>query len=200
MYVTAHHGLGNPNRSESVITDISNARLIRAIEHLLAKAGVAGGPQEDGVEHRLGDPAGERVLLAWVIAAEYQQAVKLDLGPVAEHGAGTQPQTWRAALELPDLAPRGLPAVMTQADDDPQARRSELELSRQPGLAGIPLDDRGLVLRWCALDGRQHARADQPLPVPGGNTGGLRGQAAPPQRGEKKVAAAVAGEDPAGPV
>src|SRR5689334_16514755 len=41
-------------------------------------------PLEDGVGHRLGEPAGEGVLLARVVAAEQSPASELDLGSMAE--------------------------------------------------------------------------------------------------------------------
>ena len=42
------------------------------------------GAGEDGVEHRLGQPAGERVLLAGVVAAEQRQIPDREFGPVCE--------------------------------------------------------------------------------------------------------------------
>src|SRR4051812_27028569 len=56
---------------------------IRGQARKLSRAG------EDRVEHRLGEPAGERVLLGHVEGAEHWPALGLDLGAVLEPGPGT---------------------------------------------------------------------------------------------------------------
>ncbi len=52
------------------------------------RAGQLAGPEKDGVEHRLGEPAGERVLLRRVVAAEHDGPRGRHLHPVAELRAG----------------------------------------------------------------------------------------------------------------
>src|SRR5215472_12727850 len=161
-----------------------------------AEVRVARRPAEHRVEHRAGYPAGECVLLARVIAAEHEQAGDHDLDPVTECG----PTRWNGAADPHQLTPRRLPGEMAKADDGLDVRRHQIDFSSQPRLAGVALGDCGFVLRRCTPDGGHHPDSEEPLTVVGGDARPASGQPATPQRLEQEVAAAIAGEDPAGPV
>ena len=158
------------------------------------------GPVQDLVEHRLGEPAGEGVLLARVVASRARPCTppRCDLRAVAEPRARPRQRRCRAADRQPE---RRLPGEGAQRDDGPQPRAAAGRPRRSSQGAQVSRSaGRRLVGRWRAADGGDHPGAEQPLPVAGVRAGRLRRQAGPVQRGEQPVAAAVAGEDPAGPV
>src|SRR4051794_30408631 len=73
---------------------------------LICESGDGRGTGEDGVDHVLGEPAGERVVGRRVVAAKHGQVAEGDLGAVTEPGA-------RARHLQPDVAecgPGGGPA------------------------------------------------------------------------------------------
>ena len=74
------------------------------------------------------------------------------------------------------------------------------QLGDQPRRARVPLRGLRLVVRWRAADGGHHPGVHQALAVPGRHAGRLHREPAPVQRREQEVAAAVAGENPAGTV
>src|SRR6185437_8023474 len=128
------------------------------------------GPAEDRVGHARRDPARERVLLARVVAAEQQQRRvtgpgDADLRAMPEGGTG--PRHRVAALR--EDRPERLPGEAAEADDDPQRADRQAELGGEPGRAGTALARGRLVLRRRAAHRGDHARADQPLAVPGGD-------------------------------
>ena len=167
----------------------------------MALAREATGSAEDLVEHGGGDAAGKGVLLARVVAAKEQHvgpvlAPEQRLDAVPEGRAGP----WDRIASLDEYRPERLPGESAEADDDPHGRSHHSQLRAQPGDARVPFLRRRLVFRRRAAHYGGHPRADQPLAVAGGDAVGPGGEAAAVERGEDEVAAAVAGEDPPGPV
>jgi hypothetical protein len=100
-------------------------------------------PGEDGVEHGNSQDSGERVLLAGVVRAEHDQAVRgHHFGPVAEPGAG--PDT--------ELRRHHLIGELAEDDDDPHPGKKG-ELAPEIGEAGVPFLRCRLVLRRGAAHG-----------------------------------------------
>src|SRR6185369_15698981 len=99
-------------------------------------------PQEDPVDHRLGEPAGEGVLLARVVAAEQRgTAGREQLGAVAEAGLGAR----RERAECDGAGAQGrLPREAAEADDDPHLAQ-QLQLAQQVWKAGVALRRQRLV-------------------------------------------------------
>ena len=78
----------------------------------------------------LGQPAGERVLLAGVKAAEQREAATHRLGAVAE----ARPRPRRSCAERSEDAQRGVPGERAEAHDHPRGARAAR--ARGPGRAG----------------------------------------------------------------
>src|SRR5690606_1988011 len=146
------------------------------------------------------DPAGERVLLARVVAAQQRYGRSLvrdrDLDAVAEARTAAR----QGVAGLLERGPHRLPGEAAERDHDPDVRRHQRDLTGQPREAGGLLLHQRLVRRGRAAHRRHHPGADQLLAVAGVRAGRLGGQAGAVERGEQPVAAAVAGEDPAGAV
>src|SRR5215467_3513638 len=157
------------------------------------QAGVPASALEHRVEHLAGDPAGEGVLLARVVAAEHQQPGDLHLGSVAE----ARPRIRHADPARAQLTPDRLPGEMTEAHDGGNARGDQVEFGCQPRLARVPLLHAWLIAGRRAPDGGQHPDSEQALAISGRHAGRLRRQATPPQRSEQHITAAITGEDPA---
>ena len=141
---------------------------------------------EDRVGHGGRDPAGERVLLARVVAAEQQLPAAgtryLRLHAVPE-GRAWPRHLVTALARVPARAParqsrRGRPP--------PGGRRRPAGTRRRARARRCPAPPEGLVLRRRAAHGRGHAHADQPLAVPGRHARRPGGQAAPVQRREQE--------------
>src|SRR3984957_2749044 len=169
---------------------------------------------EDRVDHVRGDAAGERVLLAWVVAAEDKQSPAVGgiaVGGIGVGGAVAPHRYLRAVPEhwpwprhpiaaIAEHRPERVPCEPAEADDHPQERRHHPQLGREPGEAPVAFRWRRLVFwRRAAAHGRP-PRPDQPLAIPGRDAVRPGGEAAPVERGENEVAAAITGEHPAGPV
>src|ERR1700733_10278430 len=153
------------------------------------------GPIEDSIVHRLGQLAGERVLLAGGKAAEQREPAELRLGSVAE----ARPRARHRFAAQGERAQRGIPGERAQADDHPRSTKQR-ELADEVRQAGVALDGRRLVRRRRTADGRSDPAAGQPQPVVERDRLGLIGIAGPPQRREQPVARAVPGEHASGPV
>ena len=93
-----------------------------------------------------------------------------------------------------------LPREGAQGDGHPQPGEDQLELPVQPRRAGVALGRRRLVVRRRAPHRGHHPGADQGLAVADVRARRQDGEPDAVQRGEEPVAAAVAGEDAAGPV
>jgi len=98
------------------------------------------GAGEHGVEHRLGQPAGERVLLADVVGREQLPRTERELRAVRE----PRPGPGRRVTELGGGDQDAVPREAAERDDraDLAQRR---ELARQVADAAIALDRRWLV-------------------------------------------------------
>ena len=154
------------------------------------------GPGEHRIEHVFGQSPGEGVLLAHVVAAQHGAAVDRHLDAVPERrDARRQRHAGR-----PQGRPQRGPAEAAEHDDHPQPRPQQLHLARQPRPAGVAL----LRCRLVRRRGAPHRRGDvdvvEAQPVVGRDRGRLVRQAGPVQRRIEPVAAAVAGEHPAGAV
>ena len=105
-----------------------------------------------------------------------------------------------ARIRTAEHRPYRLPGESAQAYDDPQVSGYQAEFGRKPWRARVPFGGFRLVVRRGAADRGHHPGAQQALPIAHGHTGRLRRPAAPVERGEQELPAAVAGEDPAGAV
>ena len=143
-----------------------------------------------------GEPAGEGVVLAGVVAAEQGDPAQVDLGGVGE------PRAWaRYVVPRGGGTPRARRPSRSRRGRPRRARTTTAGRSRRAARgAGVALGDGGLVGGRGAADGRHHPGPDQPLAVAGVRGGRLGGEPDPVQAGEEPVARAVAGEDPAGAV
>src|SRR5262245_38626796 len=112
------------------------------------------GAREYRVEHRLGEPAGERVLLADVIARDELPWPDVDLGAVAEPGA--RPRDRMA--ELRGGCERAVPGEGAQRDDRAQPVQQR-DLANQIAEAAVALRRRWLVGRWGASHHARHVGA-----------------------------------------
>src|SRR5579875_2332545 len=152
-------------------------------------------PGEHRVEHLAGEPAGECVLLAGVVAADQDVAADLKLGAVGEAGPGAGDRRPPGG-QRPQ---RRVPGEAAQAEDHPHLLE-QLELAHQVGQAVVPLGGRRAVGGRGAADGRGDVAAVQTQAVITPHRLGLVGQAGPVQRAEQPVARTVAGEDPPSPI
>ena len=157
--------------------------------------------QEDGVEHRLGQPAGEGVLLADVVAAEHASRPlgSCHLGAVRRTPAAARGTACPAPRRAGHSAVQPKPPSTTTARAVGSRKRSSAashgaQASRSAGV--------GLLAGGAQRTGQRDAQCRR------SSTAVVRrdarsGWLARPTRcsdGEQPVAAAVAGEDPAGAV
>src|SRR5690625_104933 len=156
---------------------------------------------QDVVEHRLGEPAGERVLLRDVVGADEADAAaarggQLRLRAVAEHRPGAR----HRPAEGGTRRERRPPGDAAEGEHRRRRRLQEGDLPFQPAAARGPLlRGRGVAGRGAAHR-RDDAGAGELQAVVGGDGGGLVGVPGPVQGGEDPVAGPVAGEQPAGAV
>ena len=156
-----------------------------------AQAPSCAGPGEHRVEHRLGERAGEGVLLARVVGAQQRPAVgQRVLGQVAE------PRPRAAARAAPPATPQANRPRATTT----RAPVEERQLPAQVGQALVPFGGGGRVVRRGAAHRGRDPRAPQHQPVvrPSARRAGWRSR--PATAREQPVARAVAGEDPPGAV
>ena len=152
------------------------------------------------LQHRRGEPAGEGVLLADVVAAEQVQR------PRAPRPARRAPRARNAAGGAAPSSPRrpapaAAPASRTRrARRPPAARGSRASSARSQAPQVSRSCRRRLVVRRRAVHGRGDPGAAQRQPVAGVHGRRLVGQPHGVQRREQHVAGAVAGEHPAGAV
>ena len=154
----------------------------------LPPRGQAPRPQEDGVDHRGREDAGEGVLLRGVVAAEEGHGARRRLGSMRKLGLGTEPQDTQ----------RGVPGEGAETDHYP--RLEQPKLTDGVGEAGVAFFWGRLVLRRGAADGGGDpgsAEAEAVFAV--ARDGSVR-EAGAVERGEEEVARAVAGEKAARPV
>ena len=148
----------------------------------------------------LGEPPGECVLLAGVVAAEQRHRPAVGPGqlrrrPVAE-----------ARLRAGEGPPRLAGDPQCRAPSDPAQRQQHLDLGHEGDLAGEPrcaggaLTGRRLVGGRGATHGCAHARPDESLPVTGRRRGGGRRQARPVESRPQPVPGAIPCEHTAGAV
>ena len=160
----------------------------------IAPASAAPRPREHRVEHRLGQPAGERVLLADVVAAE--QRVVPDSRP-RRRGRSAAWAEDRGRAQRRSAASQANPPrqTITRARVSSASSRAKYgrQVSRSAGRR--PVGRRRAAHRRRRPSSRVSAR-----PSSRETRLGLVGQPRPPQRREQPVARAVAGEDPPGPV
>ena len=123
-------------------------------------------------------------------------ALEPDLGAVPERRAG--PRQRESALA--EYRPYRLPGKSAQANDNPQVASHQAELGPQPGRARVPFGRFGFIVGRRAANRGHHPGADQALPVIHRHAGRLFCPSAPVKRREKEISAAIAGEDPSGPV
>src|SRR3954469_24295795 len=141
---------------------------------------------EHGVEHRRGELARERVLLAGVEAAEQP--------PVLRAVAEAWPRARRRPVRERRDAQRRLPRERAEADD--HARRpDEVELALEPRRASLALLGERLVGRRRAAHGGGDEAVAQLEPVVAVLRRGLVREARAVQAGEQEVARAIARED-----
>lgn len=153
-------------------------------------AGELDGATEDGIEHRLGQPARERVLLAGVIRTDQcRAAVDGHLDTV------TESRPWTDA----ELIARGAISDMAQADDDSDAARRAGgsdggELAVEEGPASVDLGGCRPIGRWRALHRRRDVRAGERQTVTDSRRRRLVGETGPMHGTKQPIAAAIAGE------
>ena len=173
------------NRVAGIVTRTRRGRLARQFPR----------SSEHGVQHRRGQPAGERVLLAGVEAAE-QRTVRRSASatwPNAGFGFATRPSAAHAR-SAPSHA--NAPSATTTRTGAPAPR------SRARGTAGSGRAP-AAVGRFAAVrTGSPRRRRPRPGAEPSSRRDGRRlvGETGPVHRCEQEVARAVPGEDPPGPV
>jgi hypothetical protein len=160
-----------------------------AVEHVSLQVGADG--VEDGVEGRLGQPPGLRVVAAAVIAV-------VEDAPVRQHMAGAMGELAGAALQSQCLQ-HGVVRHQAEREDDARLGRRR-QLVRQETVAGLDFTRFRLVLRRHALHGVGDAAVDQLQAVI--RRHGLRpaGEAEAMQGGIQQDAGVVAGERPSAAV
>ena len=135
------------------------------------------GPGEHGVEHRHGQLAGERVLLARVVGAEQRHAAReLALGQMAERRAGAEPVVGRD----------GLPGELAQRHHD-HGLLKERQLAGEIRRARLALGRGGLVGRRGAVHRRGDVGTGELEAVVAPCARRLRGEARPVEGGEEPV-------------
>ncbi len=154
------------------------------------------GGDEDVVEHGLGEPAGERVLLARVKAAEQRDGAE-DRGQRRGHAMA---ELGRGFDVRADQLQGGPPRKTAQRDDHPHRRPDESPFGLYPGRTGCPLVRGRRIGRWCAAHRGGHAGVDQLHAVGRVDAHSLIGQAGLMQRREQEISGPVAGEHPPGAV
>ena len=153
--------------------------------------------REHRVEHRLGEPSGERVLLARVVAAQEDDParvhpIKVDLSAVAK----PRSRLWD---HPPASRERGKccgPSETAERDHYPQFRLDEFEFTVEPGGARVALLQRRLVVRRGAMNRRGDAGGRQPLSIFTRDRTRGRGEADTVKGSKEPIAASVAGEHP----
>ena len=158
-------------------------------------------PDEHVVEHRSGQPAGEGVLLAGVVAAE-QFAVRPPASPSPSRRART-PVAARGTV-VPSRGQRGPqrgPGEAAQHDEAPRGRREQLQVAHQPGRGRCRARSAvGLLSGGAQCTAARIRVSSRRWPSSADTEVGSGREPGPVQRGEQPVAAAVPGEDPAGAV
>ncbi len=160
-------------------------------------AGAAPGETGEGrrpthglVEHRLGEPTGEGVLLAGVIGVHEDEATgQRPLGAVGESGAGAHT----------DEVTHGVVGEASEGEDHPHVGQ-QFEFARQPRGAATAFIGGGAVPGWGAVHRRGDPGTQQLGAVIGGDRTRRGGEPSPPQGGEEPVPGAVTGEHPPGAV
>src|SRR3954449_7553910 len=123
--------------------------VIDMAETLEPQGGAGEGEVQHLVEHGLGEPPRERVLLARVERAHDQQATDLN------GRSGPELRPWRGHRKAGTVQRREycLPGEGAEGNDRAKVRKDESELGLEPRCAGVALGGRGCVGRWCAPDG-----------------------------------------------
>ena len=154
------------------------------------------GPVEHRLEHRRGESAGERVLLARVEASRGRRTARRGLGAVAEPRPGPRDRRGQGAASArrtPSQA-NAPSARMTRTSGRSASSRPRYgrQVSRSSGVGALAggAQRTAALIRTPVRRGRRRA---------GARSAELASPAAI-QRGEEEVARPVAGEDPPGPV
>jgi hypothetical protein len=152
-------------------------------------------PVEDRVEHPFGQLAGERVLLAGVVAPEEKGSPHLGLSPMLE----TRLWSWDGAAYPVQRLQDGVPGEGPQTHHHTKALQ-ELQLAHQIGQARVALLGGRSVARRRAPHRRGDVEIPHRQPVIAMDGGRLVCKPDPVERCKKPVPRAVPGEDPAGAV
>src|SRR6266851_5269666 len=121
-------------------------RVITATMHpAVVQASLPTGPDEHFIQHGRGDPAGEGVLLARVVAAEDTERLPAAAARRERHRDGRavpelRARPWHREPSRAQRRPQRLPGEPAEADDDPDLGDQPRELRDQPGGTGITLD------------------------------------------------------------
>src|SRR4051794_36997110 len=119
-------------------------------------AGAAEGAGDRGIEHRLGQAAGEGVLLARVVAADQGPAADAGLGLMAE----PRPRPRYVGAQPAQSPQRPVPGEGAEGEDGP-ALAEETELTLQVWKAVVALAGRRPVGRRCAAHDGGEVGVDQ---------------------------------------
>jgi len=179
-YIQAMYPAGAPPKADSWTT----LNALRRLASLISAVGA--GPRlraaEDRFDHFVGEAAGERVLLAWVVAAEQEQ---WRLARAGDRYFRAVAEGWPWARDRVAVVGKGrpecLPGEAAQADDRLKGGGDQAELLDQPGGARVAFFGGRLVSWRRAAHGGDHAGAGQLLAVVRGDARRLAGQADPVQ-------------------
>ena len=155
------------------------------------------GAREDGVEHGLGELAGEGVLLRRVVAS--RGACSGRRWPRRRGRTSGARRGRRRRVGGGERAQDAVPAEGAEADEHARATTAA-QLLDEKRQAGVALVGRRLVVGRRAADGDGDPRVAEDEAVVARGGGGLVGEAGAVQRAIEPLARAIAGEDAAGAI
>jgi len=152
-------------------------------------------PREHCIEHGLGEPAREGVLLARVVRAHDRHARGVDLGQMREPRTSTR----KLDAGVAQHPPEGLVTEAAQRDQDAGVFE-QTELAGHERRAAVPLCRRRAVGRRCAAHRGTHVRVGQRQPVVPVSRLCLICEPGAKERPVEPLAGAITGEHAPGPV